>query len=492
MNEEALRGVVLPHIQSLRKELDSFYTQQKAELALMHKDSMERMETVRRLLRAQIAACQSSSSSSGALPGSATAAANAASMLLVQHRQRNQPSSQIPVVGGGSTVGGFISSLVSGSATPSTPPRHHAAAPKSVIMPPSLPPGLFSHTAEDTDGAGSGSDAAAAWAGNTSSHSNTGGTAPLDMSSDVISTPPPHGSRRMLDSNIMGSPQSIEKVPVEQFLGRMYTQASNSPPINFETLYEQLAGKDDSPQLPSSLQFSQPAPFDPPSATDPSPSRALAMDGIPLDSFAGMRGQHQTRGVQVAPESLAPGGRLKVVPIPGGGADDPTLLDIDPAARCQVLVEFKRRRVLQFESHSYVAPGEYVVVGGDRGEDIGLVIYTLCETKSKTVKGVALSGAMLARSIGVGTGVVLRLAKETEIIQLLSMQTELERRAVEVCMQRVLEHGLPMVIVDAEYQFDKKKLTFYYEAQQRMDFRELVRDLFKTFRARIWMELVEN
>lgn len=477
MDDDALQSVMLPHIQTLKKELDAFYTQQQAELVLMHKDSVERMEAMRRLLRSHIAAQQGGSAASS-VPGSVTAAANAASLLLQQHRQRNQLSTQLAATSG-SSVSGFINSLVSGSATPSTPPRSHLST-KPVMMPPSLPPGLFSHT--DDSAAGGAHDAAADWGlHNTSSNSGTG---PLDVSGDALSTPPPHHHARRIDANIMGSPQSIEKVPVEQFLGRMYTQSSNSPPINFETLYEQLAGKDDSPQLPSSVQFSQPAPFDHPN--EPSPSR------VPLDSFAGIRGQHQTRSVQVAPESLAPGGRIKVVPIAGGGSDDPQLLDIDPNARCQVLVEFKRHRVLQFESNAYVAPGDYVVVGGDRGEDIGLVIYTLCETKLRTVKGVALSGAMLARSIGVGTGVVLRSAKETEIIQLLSMQTELERRAVEVCMQRVLEHGLPMVIVDAEYQFDKKKLTFYYEAQQRMDFRELVRDLFKTFRARIWMELVEN
>ncbi|CUG72765.1 Hypothetical protein, putative [Bodo saltans] len=158
-------------------------------------------------------------------------------------------------------------------------------------------------------------------------------------------------------------------------------------------------------------------------------------------------------------------------------------------AKC---IEFKRKRVLQFDSSYFVGPGEYVVVGGDRGEDVGLVIYTWCETNSKTVKGIGLTGSSLSRNIGVGMGTVLRVATELEITQLHNVQAELERRAVDVCMQRVLEHGLPMVIADAEYQFDKKKLTFYFEAQQRMDFRELVRDLFKTFRARIWMELVEN
>lgn len=149
---------------------------------------------------------------------------------------------------------------------------------------------------------------------------------------------------------------------------------------------------------------------------------------------------------------------------------------------CQVLVEFKRRRVLQFESPSYVAPGEYVVVGGDRGEDIGLVTHTWASGTSSTAP------EHVAKWAGVGLGKVLRVATVLEVSQLQGVQTELEARAVEVAQEKVVEHGLHMRIVDAEYQFDRKKLTFYYQSQSRLDFRNLVRDLYKTFRARIWME----
>nr|CCC95332.1 unnamed protein product [Trypanosoma congolense IL3000] len=149
------------------------------------------------------------------------------------------------------------------------------------------------------------------------------------------------------------------------------------------------------------------------------------------------------------------------------------------ASPCQVVVMFKRMRILQFESPTYVAPGEYVVVGGDRGEDIGLVTqsWVLDERDSNGEKKWAE-----------GVGRVLRVASTLEISQLQGVQTELEDRAVEVAQKKVEEHGLPMCIVDAEYQFDRKKLTFYYRSHQRLDFRVLVRDLYKTFRARIWME----
>jgi hypothetical protein len=145
---------------------------------------------------------------------------------------------------------------------------------------------------------------------------------------------------------------------------------------------------------------------------------------------------------------------------------------------CQVLVEFKRKRMLQYESPCYVAPGEHVVVGGDRGEDIGLVTHTW----------VGAEAQHLGENRDKGVGKVLRVASVLEVTQLQGVQTELETRAVEVAQEKVQESGLPMRIVDAEYQFDRRKLTFYYQSMHRLDFRTLVRDLYKTFRARIWME----
>ena len=49
-----------------------------------------------------------------------------------------------------------------------------------------------------------------------------------------------------------------------------------------------------------------------------------------------------------------------------------------------------------------------------------------------------------------------------------------------------------MIILDAEYQFDRHKLTFYFEADRRIDFRELVSDLFSLYKTRIWMQQVDT
>ncbi len=55
-----------------------------------------------------------------------------------------------------------------------------------------------------------------------------------------------------------------------------------------------------------------------------------------------------------------------------------------------------------------------------------------------------------------------------------------------------MEHGLPMVVLDAEYQFDRHKLTFFFEADRRIDFRELVSELFSQYKTRIWMQQVDT
>ena len=285
-----------------------------------------------------------------------------------------------------------------------------------------------------------------------------------------------HGTpMRNIDSRAtpIGSPSSNERIPMDTLLARI-AETANSPPINFDNLYEQLAGGRDGSDPNSPLQ----QPFG-------DPARPPA---IPIDSIMQLKGQRQTKSYAV---KGVENGRPVVQREGDEMEDSPAAIGIEPAAACQVLVEFKRKRVLQVESDTYVGPGQYVVVGGDRGEDVGLVIYTWGETLNKGVQGVGLAGASFTKNIGVGSGKVLRQATAFDVVQLHGMQSELERRAVEVCTARVLEHGLPMVIIDAEYQFDKKKLTFFYEAQQRLDFRELVRDLFKTFRARIWMETIE-
>jgi len=70
------------------------------------------------------------------------------------------------------------------------------------------------------------------------------------------------------------------------------------------------------------------------------------------------------------------------------------------------------------------------------------------------------------------------------------MQDEL--KALALCQTKVRAKKLPMEVVDAEYQWDRRKLTFYFVAEKRIDFRELVRELFRLYKTRIWMASLQG
>lgn len=60
-----------------------------------------------------------------------------------------------------------------------------------------------------------------------------------------------------------------------------------------------------------------------------------------------------------------------------------------------------------------------------------------------------------------------------------------EKEAYDICLKKIDKHGLPMKLVDVEYTFDNNKIIFYFTADGRVDFRELVKDLARVFRTRI-------
>ncbi|KAL9113253.1 MAG: hypothetical protein Q9227_002588 [Pyrenula ochraceoflavens] len=84
---------------------------------------------------------------------------------------------------------------------------------------------------------------------------------------------------------------------------------------------------------------------------------------------------------------------------------------------------------------------------------------------------------------------IKRLAQPHEI-QTLKEKEGNEAKAKRVCQQKVAEHRLNMEILDAEFQMDWKKLTFYYFADAYVNFNTLVTDLFKIYKTRIWMSAI--
>jgi cell fate regulator YaaT (PSP1 superfamily) len=79
---------------------------------------------------------------------------------------------------------------------------------------------------------------------------------------------------------------------------------------------------------------------------------------------------------------------------------------------------------------------------------------------------------------------VLRAATEPDL-ERIERHRGWEHDALLTCSKKIAAHHLPMHLVDAEFRFDELKLTFYFTAEGRVDFRELVRDLAGAFRTRI-------
>jgi len=79
---------------------------------------------------------------------------------------------------------------------------------------------------------------------------------------------------------------------------------------------------------------------------------------------------------------------------------------------------------------------------------------------------------------------VLRIATD-EDEKIVEINKEKEKEAFAICKEKIIKHGLEMKLVNAEYTFDNNKLLFYFTADGRIDFRELVKDLAAVFRTRI-------
>lgn len=144
-----------------------------------------------------------------------------------------------------------------------------------------------------------------------------------------------------------------------------------------------------------------------------------------------------------------------------------------------VEVSFKGNRRDYF-GHGGQAPAlnAYVVVEADRGEDIGKV------TASGAVAERKCNGCSTGCAAPVPERRVVRDARPEEIERIAALRSD-EARVRRITRERVKHFGLKMKVTEAEWQFDKNKLTIYFTADRRVDFRALVRDLARTFRTRI-------
>lgn len=79
---------------------------------------------------------------------------------------------------------------------------------------------------------------------------------------------------------------------------------------------------------------------------------------------------------------------------------------------------------------------------------------------------------------------VIRMATEQDDQQA-AANKEKEKEAFKICKEKIKKHGLEMKLIDTEYTFDNNKVLFYFTADGRIDFRELVKDLASVFKTRI-------
>ncbi|CAG8537839.1 7888_t:CDS:2 [Paraglomus occultum] len=156
------------------------------------------------------------------------------------------------------------------------------------------------------------------------------------------------------------------------------------------------------------------------------------------------------------------------------------------------LVEFKAGRTDLFyvteNSGVVVKKGDLVIVEADRGKDLGKITndsITPQQVQILQQQAEAMNdGHRVNKEIHPKR--IYRLAQPAEVTMLVTKNQD-EAKAMLVCQTKVRQKKLPMEVVDAEYQWDRRKLTFYFIAERRIDFRELVRDLFKIYKTRIWM-----
>ena len=121
---------------------------------------------------------------------------------------------------------------------------------------------------------------------------------------------------------------------------------------------------------------------------------------------------------------------------------------------------------LQFE----IKRGDHVIVETARGIEYGTVVSGITEVEDEKVVQPLKP--------------VIRLANQRDMEQEAGNK-EKEKEAYKICLEKIQKHGLEMKLIDAEYTFDNNKVLFYFTADGRIDFRELVKDLASVFKTRI-------
>ncbi|MCR5272461.1 MAG: stage 0 sporulation family protein [Lachnospiraceae bacterium] len=117
-----------------------------------------------------------------------------------------------------------------------------------------------------------------------------------------------------------------------------------------------------------------------------------------------------------------------------------------------------------------IKPGDHVIVETARGVELGTTTLGIREVNEESVFQPLKP--------------VIRIANEKDE-ETMEKNRQKEKEAYKICREKIRKHNLDMKLVQAEYTFDNNKLLFYFTADGRVDFRELVKDLAAVFRTRI-------
>ncbi len=138
-----------------------------------------------------------------------------------------------------------------------------------------------------------------------------------------------------------------------------------------------------------------------------------------------------------------------------------------------VSVQFRPKTKPYFFSCEHLpdlTPGDYVLVDTSRGRDVGAVVSGPKQIGNKEVMGELKP--------------VLQRVGNRELVEMERLYQG-EEEALLRCRELIREHKVPMKVLKAEYNYDGSRLLFYFSAEGRVDFRDLVRSLARIFRTRI-------
>ncbi len=135
-------------------------------------------------------------------------------------------------------------------------------------------------------------------------------------------------------------------------------------------------------------------------------------------------------------------------------------------------VRFRRAgKIYYFDPTGFeISNGDSVIVETARGVEYGKVVLAPREVEDEKV-------------IQPLKPIMRKVTPEDEEIE--QANREKEKEAFKICLEKIAKHGLDMKLIECEYTFDNNKVLFYFTADGRIDFRELVKDLAAVFRTRI-------